>query len=415
MKAIGACSSRILARTRERVAERRRERPLDRCSALVAQASGHRALRARARAGPASVNVIARVQAPLALARRSARGPRTPPRSRRPTRSAGAAALSVLTEEQFFGGSVEDLQEARAGHPAADAAQGLHRRSRTRCGKRCYIGADAVLLIVAALDDASSAPALDAAVQDAGLEALVEVHDRDELERALAAGARIVGVNNRDLRTLDVRPADVARRSATHIPDDVVAVAESGIARAGDIRRLRDAGFDAFLIGEHLMLADDPGAALEQLLDGCAVAALVRARPRGSGRVAVKICGITNVGGRADGGAARARTRSGSSSGRRARAPWTLATARDIAATLPPFVLRVGVFVDATPRRDRRASRTRSASTWCSSTASEPPEAVARAAAPRGQGGARRRRASSRRGRAALRRRRRPASCSTRG
>jgi len=93
------------------------------------------------------------------------------------------------------------------------------------------------------------------------------VHDRGELDRALAAGARIVGVNNRDLKTLAVS-LDTAVALAPAIPDDVVAVAESGIRTGTHLRRLRDAGFDAFLVGEHLMAAPDPGEALERLLEG---------------------------------------------------------------------------------------------------------------------------------------------------
>jgi len=104
-----------------------------------------------------------------------------------------------------------------------------------------------------------------AAALAARLEVLVEVHDRGELDRALAAGARIVGVNNRDLRTMTV-DLETALSLASAIPDDVVAVAESGIRGPEDIVRLRDAGYDAFLIGEHLMVQDDPAAALEALI-----------------------------------------------------------------------------------------------------------------------------------------------------
>src|SRR4029079_10871360 len=132
----------------------------------------------------------------------------------------------------------------------------------------------------------------DAAVKDAKLEAVFEVHDRDDLERALPLQPAIVGVNNRNLSTLAVdlqTSLDLIER----IPDDVIAVAESGLRGPGEIRRLRDAGLDAFLIGEHLLLSEEPGAALEQLLEGCAVPRSSTAR--GSGRVTIKICGITNA------------------------------------------------------------------------------------------------------------------------
>ena len=188
-----------------------------------------------------------RVQAALAVARRDPRGPPTPSRWRRPTRSAGAAALSVLTEEQFFGGSLDDLKEARGGHPAARRCARTSSSTPTRCGRRWLAGADAMLLIVAALSDAELRTLL-ATAREAGLDALVEVHDREELERALAAGAR-------HRRRQQPRPAHHGRAtcrprstSPPHIPDDVVAVAESGIngparhappARRG-LRRLPD-------------------------------------------------------------------------------------------------------------------------------------------------------------------------------
>jgi indole-3-glycerol phosphate synthase len=134
-------------------------------------------------------------------------------------------------------------------------------------------GADAVLLIVAALSDEDLRKLLDTALE-AGLDALVEVHDREELDRALRCGSRVVGVNNRDLKTLQVS-LDTALGLASSIPDHVVAVAESGISSGADLRRLRDAGYDAFLVGEHFMTAPDPGQALAKLL----ASAQAEARP----------------------------------------------------------------------------------------------------------------------------------------
>jgi indole-3-glycerol phosphate synthase len=178
--------------------------------------------------------------------------------------AAGAAALSVLTNEPFFGGRLEHLCEARSATelPAlrkdfvVDAWQVAEARAA---------GADAVLLIVAALTDGDLRQLL-AEARALRLDALVEVHDGAELERALAAGALLVGVNNRDLRTLTVS-LQTSFDLGSRIPDDVVAVAESGIKCGADLRRLRDAGFDACLVGEHLMAAPDPGAALRRLLE----------------------------------------------------------------------------------------------------------------------------------------------------
>jgi indole-3-glycerol phosphate synthase len=170
----------------------------------------------------------------------------------------------VLTDEPFFGGRLAHLSEARGatGLPALrkDFVVDPWQIAEARAA-----GADAVLLIVAALSDDELRQLLGEA-RALRVDALVEVHDAAELERALAAGARVVGVNNRDLRTLEVS-LQTSLSLAPRIPDDVVAVAESGITSGLDLRRLRDAGFDACLIGEHLMAAPDPGAALRQLLE----------------------------------------------------------------------------------------------------------------------------------------------------
>ena len=124
--------------------------------------------------------------------------------------------------------------------------------------------ADSFLLIVAALSDGLLAELL-ALGRELGMEPLVEVHTQQEMDRALTAGARIVGVNNRDLRTLEVN-VDTSRELITKIPDECIAVCESGLRSHDDLTQLRAAGFDAFLIGEHLMLQPDPGEALRALL-----------------------------------------------------------------------------------------------------------------------------------------------------
>jgi indole-3-glycerol phosphate synthase len=177
---------------------------------------------------------------------------------------AGAAALSVLTDEPFFGGRIEHLIAAReATHLpvlrkdfVVDPWQVWEARAAS---------ADAVLLIVAALRDGELEHLINLA-GEAGMDALVEVHDRGELDRARGAGARIVGVNSRNLKTMEVS-LETALSLVADIPGGLVTVAESGIRTGGDIRRLRQAGFHAFLIGERLMSAPDPGAALRSLLE----------------------------------------------------------------------------------------------------------------------------------------------------
>ena len=125
------------------------------------------------------------------------------------------------------------------------------------------MGADAVLLIVAAIDPVELARLLELSV-DVGLDALVEVHDEREVEAALSVGATLIGVNQRDLVTFEVDTRR-AERVRTAIPDGIVTVAESGVRDAADVRRLRDAGFDAVLVGEHLVTSDDPEAAVRAL------------------------------------------------------------------------------------------------------------------------------------------------------
>jgi indole-3-glycerol phosphate synthase len=178
---------------------------------------------------------------------------------------AGAAALSVLTEEEFFQGSASNLRDSRkaAGIPVLrkDFIVDPWQVWETRA-----LDADSFLLIVAALSDAMLAELL-ALGRELGMEPLVEVHTRAELDRARAVGARIVGVNNRDLRTLEVN-IQTSFDLIGAIPDECIAVCESGIHDASEIARLHEGGFDAFLIGEHLMVQPDPAAALADLIAG---------------------------------------------------------------------------------------------------------------------------------------------------
>jgi len=174
----------------------------------------------------------------------------------------GAACLSVLTDVDHFGGSPADLVAARA---AVEVP--VLRKDFTVCEADVVaarlMGADAVLLIVAALDDAELA-AFHALAVELGLDALVEAHDEAEIERALAAGATLIGVNQRDLATFEV-DTDRAVRVASAMPDGVVRVAESGIRTADDAKRLVEAGYHALLVGESLVTAGDHAAAVEAL------------------------------------------------------------------------------------------------------------------------------------------------------
>jgi indole-3-glycerol phosphate synthase len=180
--------------------------------------------------------------------------------------SAGAAAVSVLTEPTFFDGSLDDLIAVRG---AVDVP--LLRKdfvvSEYQLLEAKAAGADAVLLIVAALRPVELKVLHDHARRH-GLDALVEVHDAKELAIAIGAGARIVGVNNRNLRTLDV-DVHASEELIARMPPEIVAISESGLKTAEDLLRLRELGYRAFLIGERLMAAADPGAELTRLLAGC--------------------------------------------------------------------------------------------------------------------------------------------------
>ena len=176
---------------------------------------------------------------------------------------AGAAALSVLTEEDFFSGSLADLKEARRVVEIpilrkdfiVDPWQVWEARAA---------GADSFLLIAAVLSDGALAELLGLG-RSLGMEPLVEVHSREELERVTSAGARVIGVNNRDLHNFQVR-LETSLELIERIPEECVAVSESGLRAHEDLSQLRRAGFDAFLIGEHLMKSASPGEALRQFL-----------------------------------------------------------------------------------------------------------------------------------------------------
>lgn len=187
----------------------------------------------------------------------------------------GAACVSVLTDVDFFGGSVDDLVEARRACALPVLRKDFTVSARDVCDAR-IMGADCVLLIAAALDDAEL-QAFVGLARELGIDALVEVHDEPELDRALRAGADLVGVNQRDLVTFEV---DTARavRMAPLMPAGVVRVAESGITGPDDAAVLAEAGYHAVLVGEHLVTSGDPRSAVAALR---AAPATVDPRPGG--------------------------------------------------------------------------------------------------------------------------------------
>jgi indole-3-glycerol phosphate synthase len=176
----------------------------------------------------------------------------------------GACAISVLTDEEYFGGSIADLRAARSSTNLPllrkdfiiDPIQIL---------ESAIAGADAVLLIVAALDDLSLGELRALAEDELGLDALVEVHSSEELRRALNSGARIIGVNNRNLRTFQVS-LNTSEHLISEVPRDRILVSESGLQRADSLLRLHKVGFRGFLIGEALMRASDPEKSLRDLI-----------------------------------------------------------------------------------------------------------------------------------------------------
>ena len=253
---------RIVARTRLTVAERK---ALADVGELERAAGRHRprrfaaALRRMGLEGAAVIAEMKRASPSKGMLREDYR----PAGIAKAYEAAGAAAISVLTAEEFFGGSLEHLSEVSevVGVPVlrkdfiVDPFQVLEARAA---------GADAVLLIVASHTDAG----LRALAAEAGrmeLDVLCEVHDCEEADRAVGLGFETIGVNCRDLKTMQVDPA-AHERMVQWLPDGVLRVAESGIRTREDVERLRKAGYSAFLVGEALMRQDDPGVGLMQLV-----------------------------------------------------------------------------------------------------------------------------------------------------
>jgi indole-3-glycerol phosphate synthase len=253
----------ILSVTRERVAASRRQANL---VALEQMAASHtprgfrRRLMAMAQTSPSVIAELKKASPSKGVIRKNF----IPGALATQLASAGASALSVLTDDQFFLGSLTNLVEASAATDVpclrkdfiVDEFQVLEARANR---------ADAILLILAALDDAEFRQLL-ARGRERGLDVVCEIHNEDELKRAMDGGADIIGVNSRDLRTFEVK-LDTIYELAAKIPSNVLRIAESGIAKGAEIRELYDFGYQAFLIGETLMRAEEPGKKLRQLLE----------------------------------------------------------------------------------------------------------------------------------------------------
>jgi len=239
---------RSLASQREEAEARRGEQLGFERSLRATIAAGHAGVIAEIKKASPSKGVIREDFKPAEIAETYARN--------------GAACLSVLTDERFFQGSIAYLRQARAACelPVLRKDFMVDEYQVMEAGA---IGADCILLIAACLADAQMAD-LEAAAHAIGLDVLVEVHDGDELDRALKLKTPLVGINNRNLRTFDVT-LDTTLGLLPRVPADRLLVTESGILGAADVKRMRDANVHAFLVGEAFMRAPDPGAALATL------------------------------------------------------------------------------------------------------------------------------------------------------
>lgn len=287
----------------------------------------------------------------------------------------GACAISVLTDEHYFSGSMLDLIAIRA-----CTALPLLRKDfivdEIQVYEAAAAGADAVLLIVAALDDTALSKLRATAEDELGLDAVVEVHTSEELRRAVCAGARIIGVNNRDLRTFRTS-LETSKRLIAEAPRDRIMISESGLQYPESLRHLRALGYRGFLIGEALMRAGDPGKALRDLIAGVknskstqvncshrpvAGPAVLSTADRSvapgdrSNRIQIKICGVTNA------NDARACVELGADMigfnfYRKSPRYIEPAIVRRIVDTLPARTCPVGVFVDTDPTEIRKLAK----------------------------------------------------------
>jgi len=256
---------RILARKREEIDDRRArvsERDLQRRLADAPPVRGFgAALRAKVAAGSAAVIAEIKKASPSKGVMRADFRPAEIAAS---YAAGGAACLSVLTDVDFFQGADAYLQQARA-----SCALPVLRKDFTVDAYQVYearaLGADCILLIVAALEDRDLRE-LATLAQSLGLDVLVEVHDGAELDRALATGTTLIGINNRNLRTFDTR-LETTLELRDRVPAERLLVTESGIHTRADVSQMRAAGVHAFLVGEAFMRADDPGAELRRLFE----------------------------------------------------------------------------------------------------------------------------------------------------
>jgi len=254
---------KILTRKAEEIRERSTHASLRELSARVADAAPVRGFVAalEAKIGAAQAGVIAEVKK-ASPSKGVMRPDFRPAEIARSYEAGGAACLSVLTDVDFFQGADAYLQEARSA-----CALPVLRKDFTIDPYQVYearaLGADCILLIVAALGDAALLE-LAALAEELGMDVLVEVHDGEELERALATSARLIGINNRNLRTFETT-LDTTLKLRTRVPADRLLVTESGIATREDVAVMREAGVHAFLVGETFMRAADPGAELRRL------------------------------------------------------------------------------------------------------------------------------------------------------
>jgi indole-3-glycerol phosphate synthase len=260
--------SEILDRKREVVARLRADRAAqdfrDRASATRANAKPHLLLRAL-ESNLGGVNIIAEFKrrSPSAgMIRNDLSATDVATRYER----GGACAISVLTDEQYFGGSILDLGAIRAS-TALPVLRKDFVIDEIQIYEAAAVGADAVLLIAAALDDPALAKLRATAEDELGLDAVVEVHTSGELRRAVSTGARLIGVNNRDLRTFQTS-LETSEGLIAEAPRDRIMISESGLQNPKSLRHLRELGFRGFLIGEALMRAPDPEEALRDFIAG---------------------------------------------------------------------------------------------------------------------------------------------------